>query len=138
MFMLLIAALAAAVLPDYSHFQVTEAEEQQVTTVGYQRCMEEWAAGGGPGAATECIREESDHIDRMLNVNYHGALAKMPSTRMRQQLRNAQRSWLRDLDDECSIEELGGHTPYEFALHSCQFEERIRRVVWLRHLAHRK
>lgn len=135
MILLLFVALATASTPlDYSHFRMTNAEERQITSAEYQRCM---GRSLHNEKAVKCIRKEWDNLDRRLNAGYGAALAKMQTDRARQQLRAAQRRWLRERYEECSLENTGGHTPYELALHQCEIDELTRRVAWLRHLAAR-
>jgi uncharacterized protein YecT (DUF1311 family) len=94
--------------------------------------------GGIQRRLRSCIRDEWDKLDQQLNANYRAALARTPSHRTREQLRNEQRRWLKDSQQECFDDmQSAGHTPYELALHECEIEELVRRVAWLRRLAHR-
>lgn len=130
----MLVAIAAAQLPAYSSFQLSEADWSGVTTAEYRRCTSDSVSNGG---AVECIQAEWDHLDRQLNANYRSAMARMPSRKAREGLQMDQRKWLREKDEECSVENAGGHTPYELALHMCEINELIRRVAWLKHLARR-
>jgi uncharacterized protein YecT (DUF1311 family) len=133
MSMILLLAMSAAVqLPDYSSFQLSEAEWSRVTSPEYRHCTNDAVSNGD---AVECIYTEWDRLDRVLNANYRSAMAKMPNRQARDRLRNAQRVWLRQRDEDCSVENAGGHTAYELALHQCEIDELIRRVAWLKRLS---
>ena len=135
MILLLFASLAtASALRDYSHFRVSDAQELQITSAEYRRCITRSLLNE---EAVKCIREEWGNLDQRLNADYRTALARMRSASARQQLRAAQRRWLKDRDDECSVENTGGHTPYELAVRQCEIDELARRVAWLRHVGGR-
>ena len=130
MILLLFAALATAGPHSYSQFRVTDADGRQVTSPEYKRCESRSLHNE---EAVQCIRDEWDHLDKLLNRDYRRALAMMPYTLEREKLRSAQRRWLRDRNEKCSVENAGGHTPYEFAVQQCEIDELIRRIIWLRH-----
>jgi uncharacterized protein YecT (DUF1311 family) len=130
--LLIIALSAANHLGDYSRFQLSRADTNRITSAEYGRCTDKALTNYD---AVQCIGAEWDIVDRQLNENYRAALRKMPNGRAREQLRNAQRRWLRQSDEQCSVDNVGGHTPYELAIHQCEIEELIRRAAWLRHIA---
>jgi len=133
MILLVLTTLATAASHPYSAFDVTDLEERKITSAEYERCMSRSLHNE---EAVECIRDEWDHLDKQLNASYRAALAKASNNRMRERLRSDQRRWLRDRGEECSVENAGGHTPYELAVHQCEIDEPIRRIAWLRHLTH--
>jgi len=127
-------ALATAASQAYSDFRVTDSEARQITSAEYERCMSRSLHNE---EAVQCIGDEWDHLDKLLNATYRTALAKASNARMRTRLRSDQRRWLRDRGEVCSAENAGGHTPYELAVHQCEIDELIRRIAWLHHLTRR-
>jgi uncharacterized protein YecT (DUF1311 family) len=128
---LLVLLSVASPFGDYSDFQVSEVDVRRITSADYGQCTNKALSNYD---AVQCISSEWDNVDRQLNANYRAALAKMRTARTREQLRNSQRRWLRANDEACSVENAGGHTPYELAVHQCEIDELIRRVAWLRRL----
>lgn len=126
MILLLAAFLASA---SYTNFRISDATARKITNAQYERCMSHSLHNE---EAVQCIRDEWQHLDRVLNADYRAALAKASTARAKAQLRKAQRQWLSGRDDECSRENVGGPTPYDLAIHQCQIDEVIRRIVWLR------
>jgi uncharacterized protein YecT (DUF1311 family) len=114
---------------EYSRFSVSNAQTERIVSADYYRCM---AKGRGNSDEADCIREEWDHLDKLLNSQYRAALARMPDKRAKERLRAAQRQWLKDSQQQCfeEMEEVG-HTPYEVALHHCEMDELVRRIAWL-------
>jgi len=133
MSLLLVALTGASLWGDYSRFELSAVESDRITSAEYGHCTNKARSNS---EAVQCIYDEWDNVDRQLNESYRAALARMPTRRMRELLRNAQRRWVRQVK-ECSVEDAGGHTPYELALHQCEIDELIRRTVWLHKLAHR-
>ena len=125
---LLIVALAAATgANDYSHFRVSAAQQNRITSAEYRRCSSRAIHNE---EAVQCIRDERGRLDQLLNVKYRAAMAKMLN--QHQHLRATERQWLQDSEQECFNEmHLVGHTPYELALHQCQIDGLIRRIAWL-------
>ena len=119
MLLLFFVTLATAGSHDYSHFSVTDADERQVTSAEYSECLSRSLHNEG---AVQCIRDEWDNLDKLLNTDYRMALATMPNALGRKQLRSSQRRWLLNRDEECSVENAGGHTPYELAVHQCEID----------------
>jgi len=81
------------------------------------------------------MSDEWDNLDRQLNAYYRAAMVKMPNRQARERLKKVQREWLHERDETCTVESVGGHTAYEIALHQCEIDELIRRVVWLKRLS---
>jgi uncharacterized protein YecT (DUF1311 family) len=130
---LLLVALAIASSPgDYPQFRISQAQTDRITSADYKRCMTK-AVGNSDEA--QCIREEWDHLDKLLNAEYRAAMASMPNRSARDRLRAAQRQWLQGSQQEC-FEEMQevGHTPYEVALHHCEMDELVRRIAWFTRL----
>lgn len=127
MILLLLTAFVAS--PTYSDFRITDAAARKITSAQYEQCMSRSLHNE---EAVQCIRGEWDHLDKVLNADYRAALAKAPNLRAKERLRKAQRQWLRGRDEECSEENVGGHTPYDLAIHQCEIDELIRRIAWLR------
>jgi uncharacterized protein YecT (DUF1311 family) len=131
MVLLLLTAFLAP--PTYSDFRISDATARKITSPQYERCLSHSLHNE---QAVQCIRDEWDHLDRVLNAAYRAALVKAPSARAKAQLRKAQRQWLSDRNDECSQENVGGPTPYDLAIHQCEIDDVIRRIAWLRRVSH--
>ena len=127
MMLLMLSAFLASTT--YSDFRITEPTARKITSTEYEKCMSRSLHNE---EAVQCISDEWDHLDKVLNANYRTALAKAPNARAKKQLQTAQRQWLRSRYDECSQEDVGGPTPYDLAIHQCEIDELIRRIAWLR------
>jgi len=134
MTMMLFVALATASTPwDYSHFRLTRMTERQITSAEYQRCAGKSLSNE---QAVQCIQGELNHLDKTLNAEYRAAVSRMANQHSRQWLRNAQRQWLKDKDEQCDEEVRdAGPTPFNMVWHQCTIDEVVRRIAWLRRLS---
>jgi uncharacterized protein YecT (DUF1311 family) len=87
MILFVLIALATAASQAYSDFRVTDSEARQITSAEYERCMSRSLHNE---EAVQCIGDEWDHLDKLLNATYRTALAKASNARMRTRLRSDQ------------------------------------------------
>jgi uncharacterized protein YecT (DUF1311 family) len=87
--------------------------------------------------AVNWIREEFPALEQRLTATYRRAVSNLHRDSERRRLRALQIAWMNNRSEECTTEYMGGHTPYELAIHQCEIDEVIRRIGWLKRIAER-
>lgn len=99
-----------------------ESDPEDLLSSEFRRCT----AGLARVETLQCVEQELDSQDALLNSNYQDLLKELSSDR-RRALRIEQRKWIKDRDQRCEAESEQGVGPVGLNLLECHMIETARR-----------
>jgi uncharacterized protein YecT (DUF1311 family) len=104
--------------------------EDRLDSADYRACKDT-TTGIGEAA---CAAAESDRQDATLNAVYKSLMARTASPARREELRDAERQWIRRRDAKCNHagDDFEGGTQQNAMIGLCNVSETEARILWLR------
>ena len=130
--MIIAAAIAACALVGAA---AAGGYEERLDSADYRACKD---TTSGIGQAA-CANAELDIQDAALNAAYKSLMARTASPARREELRDAERQWIRRRDNKCNHagDDFEGGTQQNAMIAMCNVSETEARILYLRSLGGR-